>query len=139
MVVQRAEVAGRVDGVADAAALELVIGDFEAMVPLDRGAQHREAVGGVGLHVIQLEGRARGGHEDETVELMLLERILRREQVTEVDRVETPPEETDFHRADRGRGVRTRQGPIGRRCRSAAPEAKSREVAGNGPNPAPWG
>jgi hypothetical protein len=43
---------------------------------------------------------------------MLLERILRREQVTEVDRVETPPEETDFHRADRGRGVRTRQGPI---------------------------
>ena len=39
-------------------------------------------------------------------------KVTNREQVTEVDRVETPPEETDFHRADRGRGVGTRQGPI---------------------------
>jgi hypothetical protein len=46
---------------------------------------------------------------------VLLNRILRCEQVAKVDRVETSPEETDFHRADRGRGVGTRQGPIARR------------------------
>ena len=114
MRIEGPEVAGGVDGVADAAALEFEIGDFEAPVPLDRGAEHREAVVRGGLDVVRLEGRARGGHEDQPIEPVLLKRVLRRKQVAEVDRVETSPEESDFHRADRGRGVRTRQGPIAR-------------------------
>ena len=121
--------AGGINGVADTAALELEVGDLEAAVPFGRRPQHREAVGGGGLHVIELQGGARGGHEDEPVEAVLLEGVLRREQMAEVDRVETPAEETNFHRADRGRGVRNRQGPIAR--------AASRRGIGLAPPAAP--
>ena len=87
----------RIDSVTYTAPAQFEVGNFESMIPLGRRPQHRDTILRRGLHFGRLQGSLRCGHEDEAIELMLLIRILRREQMAEMNGIETPAEKTDFH------------------------------------------
>src|SRR5919108_206468 len=91
-----AELAQRVDRVANALATDLHVRDLETFLVHDGQAGHLDSVPGVRDGGRPVWGRRRGNEQD-TVEVRAIHRRPRRGDVAEVDGVERPPQDADPH------------------------------------------
>ena len=90
--IKRPEMSGGIDRVAHPSAPQLKVGNFEAFVPLNCFLQHRKPLGSGRLNVVRFQRRLCSRHENQSIQAVLLVRILRREQMTEMDRIEASTE-----------------------------------------------
>jgi hypothetical protein len=124
--IEGAKVPGGIDRVAHAPPAQLQIGNLESFIPLRRRMEHGKPLLRGGLDIVGFQRGLRGWNEDQPVELVLLVGILRRHQMAEMNGIEAPAKESNFHRAERGGALSHRQeSSAGERCHDA-----SREPAG---------
>lgn len=95
--VQFSKMARGIDGVTHPSSTQLEIGNFETMIRFHSGPQHRQSIFSGRLNVIRFERRLCCRNQYKAIELVLFVSVLGRDQMTEMNRVETPAEKSDFH------------------------------------------
>lgn len=92
----------RIERVADPLALNLPVEDFKAWIVGDREAEQSQTIGRGSLSGIRSQRSLSRWHEEKPIKTKLLESILCRDQVSQVDRVKAAAKKSEFQNNNSG-------------------------------------